>query len=208
MTCGPRSGRHTSCLRPAAALVTAVVLLVSGCNGGSGDEAGDKPRAGGSVSPSTSPSAASTTRSSAEVAPTPPPARRGRNGERAFARYVMKVWGFTLRTDDPRPLTRLSPRGSPCRGCPDLARELRKRRTQGWAVRFPGVVVRSIKVTGTHAKAAKEADAVAEVDIPRSDTYNADGSFRNTNPAHPHARFEVRMRYTSTGYRLLSFTVT
>jgi hypothetical protein len=210
MTCGPRPGRHTSCLRPAAALVTAVVLLVSGCSGGSGDGSGDKPRAGRSVSPSASPSASSTTPSSAEVAPTPPPARRGQKGERAFARYVTKVWGYTLRTNDPRPLTRLSPHGEPCRGCGDLARELRKRRTQGWAVRFPGVAVGSVKVTrapGKAGKAGKEAVAVAKVDIPRSGSYNADGSFRNTNRAHPHATFEVLMRYTPTGYRLLSFTV-
>ena len=122
----------------------------------------------------------------------------------------MKVWGYTLRTDDPRPLTRLGPPGSPCRGCTDLARELRKRRKQGWAVHFPGVVVRTIKVTRRHAKGAKkgkQADAMAKVDIPRSDSYNADGTFRNTNPAHPHASFDVRMRYTPKGYRLLSFSV-
>lgn len=212
MTCGARHGRRAASLPPAAVLVTAVVLLASGCSGGPGDGAGAEPRAGHSASASASPSTASTT-SSSDVAPSPPPARRGKESERAFARYVMKAWGYALRANDPRPLTRLSPHGSPCRGCTDLARTLHERRKQGWAVRFPGVVVRSIEVTERHGKAAKgakkatEAHAVAKVDIPPSDSYNADGSFRNANRAHPNARFEVLMRYTSRGYRLLSFTV-
>lgn len=45
------------------------------------------------------------------------------------------------------------------------------------------------------------------VAIPESDSYNEDGTYRSTNPAHPRDIFEVEMRYTSSGFELLSFRV-
>ena len=43
--------------------------------------------------------------------------------------------------------------------------------------------------------------------IPESDSYQDDGSYRSTSPAHEDATFTVTMRLTKTGYRLVSFRV-
>ena len=45
------------------------------------------------------------------------------------------------------------------------------------------------------------------IDIPESDTYFYDGTFRSTNPAHDDATFLVRMRKAADRYVLVSFTL-
>jgi hypothetical protein len=115
----------------------------------------------------------------------------------------MDLWGYALRTDDARPLTRLSAGAGPCGGCAELTRELAKRRSQGWSVDFAGLDVRRVGVSGRGPVVTSR----SLVDIPESSSFTTDGTFRNTSPAHRGARFEVRMRLTPRGYRLLSFTV-
>jgi hypothetical protein len=63
--------------------------------------------------------------------------------------------------------------------------------------------VHGIKLAGQ----GKVEVASATVDIPESDSFNTDGTFRNTNPAHPGATFTVQMRYTGKQYQLLAFSV-
>ena len=48
--------------------------------------------------------------------------------------------------------------------------------------------------------------AQARVDVPASDSYNDDGTFRNTSPAHKGAEFLVQMRYVKSQWRLVSFS--
>jgi hypothetical protein len=182
-------------------VVLGVALGLSGCSGGS-----DGPT---SSSPSPSPSAAHSTPASpsaspaAEKVPRAPKAVRGRTGQKTFARHVMALWGYGLRTNDPRPLVSLSPRTKPCRGCTAFAASLRKRHKQGWYVDFVDVSVGKLSVK----KVGDNTYAKAKVDIPESDSYNFDGSFRNTNRAHRGATFEVLMHYRAKRYRLLAFTV-
>ena len=76
--------------------VVASVALLSGCSGGS-PAAGENPSgspSGGSASVSPSPVP------SVEPAPSAPAAARGRTpaGQRAFARHVMDLWAYALRT--------------------------------------------------------------------------------------------------------------
>ncbi len=164
----------------------------------SASSTGTEPSATPSDTPGTTADPAPTT----EAAPAVPPARKGRAGQVAFAEHVMDTWAYALRTNDADPLSALGAQGT-CRGCKPFARELAKRRAQGWSVDFPGVEVRKVKVT----RDGNGHRARATVDLPESDSFNSDGSFRNTNRAREGSTFEVRMRLTQKGYRLLSFTV-
>jgi hypothetical protein len=115
----------------------------------------------------------------------------------------MDLWGFALRTNDVRPLASLGAGARPCGGCAALRSELARRRAEKWSVDFRGVDVRRLRVSGP----ARAAVARAVVDIPASDSFHDDGTFRNTSPAHTAAAFDVRMRFTGRAYRLVSFTV-
>ncbi len=206
----------TASLALSVALLAGSVVL-GGCSGDDGASSSSKPSpaasgspadgtgseaADPSAAPSTTADPAPTTGPTTEPAPTAPAARKGRAGQVAFAKHVMDTWAYALRTNDPEPLSDLGAQNT-CRGCKPFARELAKRRTQGWSVDFPGVEVRKVKVT-------RDGDAFrarATVDLPESDSFNSDGTFRNTNRARARSTFEVRMRFTPKGYRLLSFTV-
>jgi hypothetical protein len=195
---------RTSPLLRALPLLLCVMLVASGCSGGS--EASDKKSASPSPSSSASASPSSTSASpkaKREAPPVEPKAKRGKAGQKAFARYVMRLWGYGLRNNDAKPLVALSPKKKPCRGCKDYARALQQRRKRGWAVDFPGVTVHKL----TTAKVKGDTYVKAVVDVPASDTYNRDGSFRNTNKAHNGAAFEMLVHFEKKGYRLLAFTV-
>jgi hypothetical protein len=186
--------------RPAlAAMLTAGVLL-TGCDGS--PSAAGTPSAAPSATVS---SAAPSPVPSVDPAPAAPAQVRSRKaaGQQAFARHVMDLWGYALRTDDPKPLAATAAGKQTCGGCAPLARALASRRRQGWTVDFPGVTVRRVRL------AAQGGDRVARatVDIPASDSYTTDGTFRNTSPAHKGATFVVRMRYVRNQWRLVSFTV-
>jgi hypothetical protein len=183
-----------------AAMLTAGVLL-TGCSDGSPSAAGTP-----SASPSaTASSAAPSPVPTVDPAPAAPALVHSRRaaGQQAFARHVMDLWGYALRTDDPKPLAATAAGKQACGGCAPLARALASRRRHGWTVDFPGVTVRRVRL------AAQGGDRVARatVDIPASDSYTTDGTFRNTSPAHKGATFVVRMRYVRTQWRLVSFTV-
>lgn len=187
-------------LRPAVVSALAAVVLLSGCSGGP-QAAGDDPSAspsGGSTSASPSPVP------SVEPAPSAPAAARSRKpaGQRAFARHVMDLWAYALRTNDPKPLAAARLGKPPCGGCAPLAKELASRRTQGWSVDFPGLTVRSLALSSQ----GSDRVARARVDVPASDSYNDDGTFRNTSPAHKGATFLVQMRYVKSRWRLVSFS--
>jgi hypothetical protein len=115
----------------------------------------------------------------------------------------MDLWGYALRTDDARALVALSAPGRTCRGCAVFADSMATRKKQGWYVDFPGLRV--------HAVTVKPVDdnvyAKASVDVPQSDSYDFDGSFRNTNRAHRGATFEVLMHRGTKRFQLLAFTV-
>ena len=203
-----RSRPHRPLRARAATVVPLAVILLSsaGCSGG------EQPDGQAGPAPAASPSGPSTTTSgSPSAAPSASPAslpsrpapRRGPAGQKAFARYVMALWGTSLRNDDARPLLALAPRGGSCAGCPGLAAELRTRSREGWYVDFPGLLVRRLAVAGGPA----ETVARARVDVPASDTYFSDGRYRSSNAAHPGATFTVRMRWVEGRYRLLGFTV-
>ena len=180
------------------ATVLGTTLLLGGCSSAGTDDAASgtpstAPTSGGSAGVSTAP----------EQPPAAPRARRGPAGERAFARHVMDLWGFALRTNDVRPLMSLGTGARPCGGCAALRSELARRRAEKWSVDFRGVDVHRVRVSGP----ARAAVARSTVDIPASDSFNDDGTFRNTSPAHAGASFDVHMRFTGTAYRLVSFTV-
>jgi hypothetical protein len=124
---------------------------------------------------------------------------------KAFAAAVITRWGYALRTDDAGVVTGLSPAKQLCQGCRDFAAALAVRRKQHWYVDFPGARVRSVTVTPSGA--AHTYLAHARVDIPESRSYFTDGSYRNDNPAHKGATFDVRMSYAQKRYTLLAFQV-
>ena len=186
----------------AAVLVGGLLAaLLAGCSSGADGKSSTSPSAAApaSTGPSSAPSAPTATDA-------PPPAPRpapGPAGQRAFARHVMDLWGYALRTNDAAPLRELGGTKA-CGGCAALSTELARREKQGWVVDFAGLDVRSVAVAKPRGA---ERVARARVDIPASDSYNTDGSFRNTSPAHAGSTFVVRMRYADKRYRLVSFTV-
>jgi hypothetical protein len=188
-----------------SALVAVVVLAGCTAEGGAapGAESGSSsPSASTSVEPS--PVEASDTAAESPPAPEVPKARKGPGGQKAFARYVMAAWAWSLRANDAGPLLDVSPsRKQPCRGCRPLEKELAQRAKEGWYVDFPGLTVESTKVR----RGGTDVVAASKVDIPESDSYLDDGSYRSTSPAHPGATFAVRMRWSKGGYRLVSFTI-
>ncbi len=206
MTTGPAHPRTTRTPRFLLPLVLCASLAVSGCSGGS-DSDSDKDKA--EPSPSSSASASASTSSATpkpapEKPPTAPKAKRGKAGQKVFGRYVMALWGYGLRTNDSKPLVSLSPGKKQCRGCKPYARSLKLRQKRGWSVDFPGVSVHKV----TAEKVGDNAYVKASVDIPASDTYNRDGTFRNTNKAHDGAKFEMLVHFKKKkGYQLLAFTV-
>lgn len=188
---------------PSTLVSAALVAVLVGLTGGCSSDA-DQPRAGASHSPSTAPTPSASPSRDAEAPPAAPPYARTDRGAEAFARHVMDLWGYGLRTDDAHPLTALSPGGkAACGGCRVFAATLAKRHRQGWTVDFPGLDVRSVKVRSQGQLRV----ATATVDVPESDSYDDDGSYRNTSPAHRGATFVVRMRAEPHRYRLLSFTL-
>jgi len=191
------------------ALATSLLVIAASAAACSGDGNDAKQALSSSPTPSPSalePSPSTSASASAEVPPAAPAAAKGATGEKIFARHVMDLWGYALRTNDARPLVAASLAGKPCGGCKPLAADLAKRKQQGWSVDFSGVTVHGIALPPKQPKKGP-VTATATVDIPESDSFNDDGSYRNTNPAHPGVKFVVRMTYTKKGYRLVSFTV-
>lgn len=205
MTTGAEHRRNSG-TTALAATALCLALALSGCSGGgSADEKASR-GASSSASPSASTTTKAATASSSPAGQRPPKApapTRGPVGQKRFARHVMALWGYALRTDDAAALVALSAPGKKCQGCPVFAASMKKRKKQGWYVDFPGVRV--------HAVTVKPVDdnvyAKAKVDVPQSDSYDADGSFRNTNRAHPGATFEVLMHRGKKRFQLLAFTV-
>ena len=188
----------------------ALGLLLSGCSGP--DELRSAPAASAHRSPEASgspsgpssavPSSAGPSAATA-AAPGPPPATDDRRGRLAFAEYVLEAWIHALNTNDPAPLLAVSGRG-PCDGCSDLAGELRKRDRQGWHVVLEGV---RVSATDVSSRSGRTTRVVLSVEIPESASYNDDGSFRNTNPAHSGSRFAVEMTHVGGRFRLDSFSL-
>ncbi len=194
-------------LRAAAVITLLVVPALGGCTGSGTPEAepgtassGSSPSAATSPSPSVSPVA----EPSVPAAPEPPRTRKGPAGQKAFAAFVMDAWSWSLRTNDASPLLDVSPsRKQPCDGCAALGKELRGRAKEGWYVDFPGLDVSRTRLR----QSGDTIVATSDVAIPESDSYQDDGSYRSTSPAHEDATFTVTMRLTKTGYRLVSFRV-
>ena len=204
-----------------SALAVSGSVLTAAC-GGDDTGAGDASESSSSAAPSASPAETSTETPTEEPseepsatpteavapeqpeAPPPPKATNSAAGRRDFARYVVTMWSYALATNEPGPLVGLSPsKKRPCDGCRQLEAELRERDKEGWYVDFPGAEMKDTEVLPDGA----EATARMTVSIPESDSYNDDGSYRSTNPAHAKAGFDVRMRYGRKGFQLLAFGV-
>lgn len=191
--------------RPRLGVVLATIvasLVLAGCGGGSEKQSDPSPSPAPSVSASASVSTPSAT-PAAEKVPRTPTATPGKAGQQRFARHVMDLWGYGLRTDNAKPIVALSPKAKPCRGCTEFTATLTRRHKQGWSVDFAGVKVRKVVLK----QVAGNTYARSTVDIAKSDSYNTDGTFRNTNKKHDGATFEVLMSYARKKYHLLAFTV-
>ncbi len=127
-------------------------------------------------SPAASEASEETSESAAETLALPraPKARDSVEGRKAFTGFVVKRWGYALATNKATALSDLSAKGSTCRGCKELEKELDKRRKQGWAVDFPGASVDRITVKGAGTPATFEATAI--IDIPASRSFFEDGT--------------------------------
>ena len=205
----PRQRRVT---HAAAVAVLVPGMLVAGCSGTADtpSAAATSPTvvspsgpasAGGSAAPSAMPAVEPTV----PEPPEPPARARGPEGQKAFARYVMAAWSWSLRSNDASPLLDASPsRKRACDGCRALADELALRAKQGWYVDFPGLEVTRIRLRDQGSRVLAAADVV----VPESRTYFDDGTYRSTNPAHRGAVFSVLMERGRGGYRLLSFSLT
>lgn len=203
--------RRHALLRATAGAVGAV-LLVGSCSADAGSPQAEDPSPAespsgsptGSAAATEEPSPAEPTVPSPPPMPEPPRSGPGPKGQRAFAQHVIASWAWALQANDAEPLVLVS--RSPqrlCTGCRDLVRELRKRDRQGWYVDLPAVSVQRTRLR----RDGDEVVATSRVDIPESDTYFYDGTFRSTNRAHDDAAFTVRMRKSRDGYVLVSFTL-
>lgn len=194
-------------LGAAAAILALVTTSLGACSNAEDDPTTrTSPTPSASLESALTPSPTSTAAAVDEPppAPEPPRARKGPAGQKAFARFVMDAWSWSLRTNDADPLLEVSlSRKQPCRGCEPLQRELANRAKEGWYVDFAGLGVDRIKLR----RAGTDVVAVSTVDIPESDAYFVDGGYRSTSPAHPNATFRVRMRLVDGEYRLVSFSV-
>ena len=190
-------------------LFAAVVLAIStglaggGCSADNTAAETDPTPSSSPTTPEATPAAPATSPASVPDPPKPPKAADSSEGKKAFARHVVEAWGFALRTNNPEPVLQLSPKSRPCEGCQRLKSELRTRDRQGWYVEFPGAQVNKIDVEST----GETSVATMSVALPESDSYNDDGSYRNTNPAHPNSSFEVKMRLTKGAFVLIAFSV-
>ena len=200
-------GRHA--LLRATAAVVGTALLVASCS--SDTEAPDADASPSSASASPTETATEEPTPSAEptvpeppAMPEPPRPRPGPKGQRAFAQHVMASWAWSLQANDATPLLEASrSRKRPCSGCRELDRELRKRDRQAWYVDLPPLRVERTRLR----RDGDEVVATSRVDIPESETYFYDGTFRSTNRAHDDATFAVRMRRADDRYVLVSFTL-
>jgi hypothetical protein len=199
-----------------AAAACLAVTALAGCSSDSSEASAEPtPTAGSdgsspsSSSSSPSPSfASSPTTARTPERPSRPTFAPGDKGQREFAEYVVASWGYALATNDATALTGLSPsKKEQCRGCKELTAELARRDKAGWHVAFPGATVR-------HTTLKREDDrilATTVADIPASQSYFDDGSFRNDNDAHRGARFLVDLRIDGQAkkrhYVLLAFSV-
>lgn len=201
--------RRPAILR-AAAGVLGVVLLLGSCSGGAASPDADARPSAPSPSVTASASASAVPTPSADptlpeppAMPQPPRPRPGPKGQRAFAQHVMASWAWSLQANDAEPLLEAGPARRPCTGCRELARELRTRDRQEWYVDLPALRVDRTRLR----REGDEVVASSRVDIPESDTYFYDGTYRSTNPPHDGATFSVRMRWVGDRYVLVSFTI-
>lgn len=193
-------------MRAVAVTCLTLGLLLSGCSSPSREA----PDAASSPSPATSsptaaptsaPPATSGEQTRTEVPP-PPRGKDDRRGREEFAAHVLQAWIYALNTNDPAPLLSVSGK-RPCSGCAELQRELRKRDRQGWHVALEGVRVARTRFASPQGTTL----ARMRVAIPESETYFEDGRLRGTNPGHRRSTFEVEMRHTGKGFRLVSFSL-
>lgn len=193
-------------MRAVAVTCVTLGLLLSGCSASSdGDPAGAGSASPVTSSPTPAPTSASPATSGEQTRPKVPPPPRGkdnRRGREDFAAYVLQAWIYALNTNDPGPLLSVSGK-KPCSGCAELQRELRKRERQGWHVALEGVRVAGTRLTSPQGTTL----ARMRVSIPESETYFEDGRLRGTNPGHRRSTFEVEMRHTGKGFRLVSFSL-
>jgi hypothetical protein len=203
---------------PLSAAAASALLLVSltalaGCGGDDGPEAEPSSEASETLPESPSPAVTEASEEDTEEAqgeeafpmPKPPRAADTPAARKAFTEFVVERWGYALVTNEAEAVTGLSPKGSACKGCKDLEKELQQRRKEGWNVDFPGAKVK--KVTVEPAGPPRTFDSVATIDIPESRSYFEDGTFRNDNKAFRNAEFGVQMRRAGGTYLLLSFSV-
>ncbi len=182
---------RTGVARPArlcAAAATAALVL-GACGGGDDEE----PAADPGESPS-SPSASTTDFSPTPTETEPPTAELPQEpgfadsaaGKRAYVTYIVEGWAYALNTNDPVVLLDESGK-KPCRGCDSLRQELAEREKEGWYVQLSGVDVRKV----TFRQDGEVDVATAVVDIPASQSFFEDGTFRNDNDAHRGADFLI-----------------
>ncbi len=194
---------------PGLVLVPAVVAAtLTACS----DDAA-APAAEASRAPTTSAAPSASTSASPTAAPSPRrPARPGfapgDKGQKAFAAFVVDSWGYALSTNDATAVTRLSPsKKEKCRGCKELAAELRTRDKEGWHVEFPGATVRRT----TLERDGERILATTTADIPASRSFFDDGTYRNDNEAHRGAKFLLDLRIDGEGKKrhwvLLAFSL-
>lgn len=193
-------------MRAVATGCLVIGLLAAACTSDADPQASPSPTpsatASGLPSPSGVEPAETSPTATPVVVPRPPRGGNDRAGRVAFAEYVLQAWIYALNTNDPEPL--VSAGGSRvCTGCRQLARELRTRDEAGWYVDLSGVRVSSRRIQAS----GRTARVVLSVSLPESTSYNDDGSFRGTNPAHPRSTFAVEMTRTARGFRLDSFSL-
>ena len=203
--------RRRAARAPLAALATAVLVL-GACAGGEEPAADPGEAAGASeASPSASSSATASESTSPSGSPGPskpeePRFRDNRDGKKAFVSYIIDGWGYALQTNDPSVLLDASGKKA-CRGCDSLRSELRQREKEGWYVQFPGADVRSVKFR----RDGPVEVATARVDIPSSQSFFDDGTFRNDNQARKRVPFLLDIRADGRGkkrhWTLVAFSI-
>lgn len=153
--------------------------------------------------PTQSPTATPSGTAPAVTVPTLPEATKGKEGQQAFAQYVVDAWVYSISTNDPQLLFDLGAKKDPCKGCPELRAELDQRVEEGWSVAPFEVEVYKIRVT----PADDSITASVTFDIPETQSFFDDGTLRNTSKPHDDATFTIAMRLVKKQYQLLGFTI-
>ncbi|MGH8964590.1 MAG: DUF6318 family protein, partial [Actinomycetes bacterium] len=124
-------------------------------------------------------------------------------GEKAFAKYVLHAWEYTLATNDYSAMAAADPAGS-CKGCPELEADAEENRANGSYLDDPAVTIHSVELTD---ETKGEKTVGLTVSSPAVKRMNVDGTVEEEYPASKKFYFEVGMTFEGDHFQMTRFAV-